>query len=76
MCMLVIRRSPLTGQENEMKMDLTPEQVEAYEMSGMSIQRAFPHLTQAEREFFKTGYTQEDWDKMFPPDKPASVPGT
>jgi hypothetical protein len=48
-----------------MKMDLTPEQVEAYENSRMPIQMAFPHLTSAEREFFKTGYTQADWDMLW-----------
>jgi len=37
-----------------------------FRSGGELIQRAFPGLSKLEREFLQTGYTQEDWDKMFP----------
>jgi len=35
----------------------------------MKIQYAFPNLTTAEREFFMTGITEEEWNAMFPDDE-------
>jgi hypothetical protein len=65
--MIVRRQSPRTRQWNEMDLNITPHQVDRYN-AGMLIQDAFPNLTPAEREFIKTGYTQEDWDAIFPPE--------
>ena len=62
--MLILRTSPLTGKSNTMDLDITEEQVWQYS-NGALLQQAFPNLTAEEREFFKTGYTQEDWDMMF-----------
>ena len=33
------------------------------------IQDIFPGLSPDQREFIKTGYTREDWDKLFPPEE-------
>ena len=65
--MIIDRQSPRTGKVNSMDLDITLEQLQAYK-DGALIQVAFPHLTPAEREFIQTGYTQEDWDTMFPPE--------
>jgi len=67
--MRIERRSPLTGETNAMELDVTPEQVARWERRELLVQDAFPNLTRAEREFLVTGYTQEDWDAMFPPDE-------
>lgn len=66
--MRIERRSPRTGAFNTMELPITPEQWDRYKSGGL-IQRCFPQLTPAQREFIKTGYTQEDWDAIFPPDE-------
>lgn len=66
--MRIARKSPLTGKINVMELDVTEEQLERYSRREGLIQNVFPHLTPAEREFIKTGYTQEDWDTLFPPE--------
>jgi hypothetical protein len=49
-----------------MDLDVTPEQLAELTLPGRRlIQQIFPNLTSAEREFIKTGYTQEDWDAIF-----------
>lgn len=62
--MLITRISPLTGLSNTMDLDITEEQVWAYR-NGALLQDAFSNLTADQREFFKTGYTAEDWELMF-----------
>lgn len=67
--MKVYRTSPLTGQENCMELDVSQEQLEELSRRPRRlIQEIFPKLTPAEREFLLTGYTQEDWDRMFKPE--------
>ncbi len=65
--MRITKTSPLTGVVNTMDIDVTDEQLSAWR-NGTLIQNAMPHLTPAEREFIMTGYTQADWDKLFPPE--------
>ena len=67
--MLISRRSPMTGKVNTMDLPVTEEQLDEMELPPTErryVQDIFPHLSNAEREFIKTGYTQEDWDAMFP----------
>lgn len=66
--MLITRKSPRTGQKTTKDLPITPEQLAAYER-GELIQRVFPDLSNSDREFILTGYTQEDWDAIFPPDE-------
>jgi hypothetical protein len=47
---------------------MTEEQYFNWKNKHMLIQDALPHLTNEEREFLMTGYTPEDWVKMFPPE--------
>lgn len=66
--MLFSQRSPLTGKINSIDLPLTEEEFEAaFEnwQDNVKIQDAFPTLTPAQREFIMTGYTEEDWAKMF-----------
>jgi hypothetical protein len=64
----IVKRSPRTGRINQMDMQIDPADYEKW-MAGAMIQNAMPYLTPTEREFLKTGYTQEDWDAMFPPEQ-------
>ena len=69
--MLIQRKSPMTGETNVMDLPVTAEQMAEMDLPSTErrlVQDIFPQLTPAEREFIKTGYTQEDWDKMFADD--------
>jgi hypothetical protein len=37
--------------------------------SRRKIQDIFPDLTAGQREFIFTGYTEEDWATLFPPEE-------
>jgi hypothetical protein len=63
--MLIMRISMLSGEVNEMDLDITPAQLESYELFGVLLQDAFPNLSPDEREFIKTGITPEEWDDAF-----------
>ena len=69
--MKVTRVSPLTGIEHTMDLPVSEAQMEELAKprgTRRLIQEIFPLLSQSEREFLMTGYTQEDWDNMFPPE--------
>jgi hypothetical protein len=61
--MLITRTNPFTGDINTLNIDVTLEQIEAY-MDGELIQNAFPNLSAGDREFIKTGITEESWEEM------------
>ena len=65
--MLITRTSPLTGITHQMELDITAWQIAAWQ-NGPVIQDAFPHLTDGEREFFKSGITPAEWDSLFGPE--------
>lgn len=50
-----------------MELPITQSMVENYNR-GALIQDAFPGLNDSQREFFKSGITQEEWDEAFPPE--------
>lgn len=52
--MFLFRKSPVTGEGNVMKINVTRKQLNAWE-SGKSIQEAFPNLTLVEKDFIKSG---------------------
>jgi len=62
--MTISRQSPVTGNINTMKLNVTNEQVEAW-LDGMLIQEAMPQLDAAEREFLISGCTPEDWEYLY-----------
>jgi hypothetical protein len=68
--MKVTQKSPLTGKLNTMDLAVTEAQLAELASPGRRmIQDILPQLNDSEREFLMTGYTQEDWDKMFPPEE-------
>ncbi len=66
--MKISRKSPLTGIITTIDLPITSEQIRKYERGGL-IQEVFPNLTPDEREFYKTGYTKEDWNAIFGEDE-------
>jgi hypothetical protein len=60
----------LTGEMNTLEIDVTQEQLDELSLPIQQrrlIQEIVPHLSAYDREFIKTGYTPEDWDRLFPP---------
>lgn len=64
----VHRRSPLTGEMNSMVMAYSDVDYAQWE-DGTPIQIAMPYLDEDEREFLKTGFTNEDWIAIFGEDE-------
>jgi hypothetical protein len=62
--MLVKRVSMLSGNTTERELDITVQQIREYE-GGVLLQDAFPSLNANDREFFKTGITEEEWENSF-----------
>lgn len=62
--MQITRTSAISGITRTLELPITQSMVETYER-GELIQNAFPSLTDSQREFYKTGITQEEWDEMF-----------
>jgi hypothetical protein len=63
--MKITKRSPLTGEDSTMELDITEEMISRWQ-NGELIQNVMPDLTGEEREFLISGNTAEDWNKMFP----------
>ena len=61
--MLIIRKCPLTGVQNRKEIAVTEEQIRLWH-EGTLIQDAMPDLTASEREFIKTGITDEVWEDL------------
>lgn len=64
--MKITRTSQLTEITRTRELDVTDAQMENY-AAGMFIQDAFPNLSPSDREFIKTGITDEEWDEAFGP---------
>ncbi len=62
--MLIDRVSPFSYKLNTMDLPITTDQVLAYLSGRMRIQDAFPQLTPAQREFYKTGITPDEWEAL------------
>lgn len=60
--MLIQRRSVLSGNINEMDLDITDSQLEMW-LNGFMVQDAFPHLSADEREFLISGMSvpEQEW---------------
>jgi hypothetical protein len=61
--MLIIRKCPITGVQNKQEINVTEEQIRIWH-EGTLIQVAMPDLTSSEREFIKTGITDEAWENL------------
>ena len=65
--MQITRTSAFTGITRTVDLPITQEQIDNYK-SGALLQVAFKNLDPAQREFYKTGVTQEEWSAVFPPE--------
>jgi hypothetical protein len=66
--MVVTKKSSLTGIENTLNIDVTPEQlfrIENRMNTTELIQNIVPNLSMEDREFLMTGITNEEWIRMF-----------
>jgi hypothetical protein len=64
--MIITRRSPFTGVENQMDIPITQEELVRLE-GGELIQAVIPHLSIDQREFLITGITPTEWDVFLGP---------
>lgn len=62
--MKIVRTSPFTGATRHMNIDITPQQLFAWE-SGELIQNAMPNISAEEREFIMTGISPTEWQDSF-----------
>ena len=66
--MNITKRSSLTGKENTLNIDVTPEQLARIENRMNTtelIQNIVPNLSMSDREFLMTGITNEEWIRVF-----------
>lgn len=54
-----------SGRVHTLDLPITQRQLNLYYNDGALIQNAFPHLSNPDREFIKTGITAEEWLKEF-----------
>jgi|TARA_Y100000114_G_scaffold109337_1_gene102839 hypothetical protein len=62
--MQITKTSILTGKTSTMSLPITQEQLDLYNNTRIKIQEVFPNLDNSQREFIKTGITQEEWDNL------------
>jgi hypothetical protein len=62
--MKVTRTSIITGITRTVDLPITFDQLLRYE-KGELLQNVFPDLTPNQREFIKTGITENEWDETF-----------
>ena len=65
--MKITRASELTGVTRTRELPVTEAQLKIWQ-DGMLIQAAMPNLDDNQREFIKTGITEEEWADLFGPD--------
>jgi len=59
--MKVTRKSLFSGNVHTMELPVTLTEVITYFAGTANIQDIFPHLTDEQREFIKSGITPEEW---------------
>ena len=69
----IAKLSPVTWEENYMTLDVTQEQLDAWQ-GGVLIQDAMPNLSDDEREFLMTGILPDEWDRLFPEEEEEDSP--
>jgi hypothetical protein len=63
--MIVEQISIISGNVNEMELDVTIEQLERWLNGREKVQYVFPHLTATEREFLITGMSEAEQNKFY-----------
>lgn len=67
--MEVTRISPRTGISTTLDLPVTPAQLAEFALpvgQRRYVHEIFPECNASQREFLMTGYTDADWDAMFP----------
>jgi hypothetical protein len=54
----------ISGVTRTLDLPVTQEQLDNY-ANGALLQNAFPHLSTGDREFIKTGITNEEWSALW-----------
>ncbi len=62
--MNITRKSQISGITRTLDLPVTEEQLANYH-AGELLQNAFPNLSPADREFIKSGITDEEWQELF-----------
>lgn len=65
--MTITRTSRLSGVTRARNLPVTEDQMARLHGGGETIQDIFPQLSPSDREFIKTGITDEEWDATFAP---------
>jgi len=55
----------LTGKLHTKELNVTERQLKAYEKGEGLLQEVFSHLSPADREFIKSGITNEEFESTF-----------
>jgi hypothetical protein len=62
----VTRKSSLSGIKRTLRLNITSDQLAAYESGRtLQVQNAFPQLSADEREFIKSGVPAAEWKQLF-----------
>ncbi len=67
--MKITKRSPLTGEENTLDLDIDMYDWQKWLRGGELIQNSFPYLSADEREFLLTGLLPGEWEKFLGPEE-------
>jgi hypothetical protein len=63
--MKITRTSKASGVTRTRNLPVTEDQMALFQSGGSTIQDIFPQLSPSEREFIKTGITDDEWDAVF-----------
>ena len=61
--MKITRTSILSGETTSRDLPITEEQLLSWR-AGKFVQDAFPDLSAYDREFFMTGITEQEWERL------------
>jgi len=62
--MLITKKSMVTGNITTKDIDVSVQQLDAWQ-NGLLIQDAMPQVSAPDREFIKSGITNEEWNNLF-----------
>jgi hypothetical protein len=62
--MLITKKSMVTGNTTTKDIKISIHQLNAWK-NGMLIQDAMPQVSAPDREFIKSGITNEEWNNLF-----------
>jgi len=66
--MILQRKSILSGVITTRDLPVTQEQLQAFE-NGQLVQKVFPELSAAAREWLRAGLTEEEWNELYGEDE-------